>query len=271
MSNRWIGRRKPRVPSPSWAERHAPLAQIIAGYSTLVAVLVAGLGFWYTVIPLYQKAAVDEQLAKREAELRQVELRLVQAKRETYELFRAGVVERLAIRASFDCGVGRLRQPEEAGPDKRRTGLDLLMDPLEPCLSNAVNSLEKVNELTPEDLGALTESVRSLGMELDRKRLELVEQLEDLPRKARSDPTVIAPYTPSVGRSMAEIDRIAREASALLGVDILAKSREARVSSDVERTRYKLASEFVGNSAIEIQRALRSTSWPAQNSSSGPK
>jgi hypothetical protein len=56
--------------------------------AALAAVVVAGLGYWYTVIPLYQKAAVDEQLAKRETELKQLDLDLARTRREAYELVR---------------------------------------------------------------------------------------------------------------------------------------------------------------------------------------
>ena len=271
MSNRWIRRHKLRVPPSSWAERHAPLAQIIAGYSTVVAIVVAALGFWYTVIPLHQKAAVDEQLAKRETELRQVELRLAQAKREAYELLRAGVVERLALRASFDCGVGRFGQRDEETSGKRRAGLDLLSEPIESCLMNAIGSAPKVSELNPEDLRSLTDATRMVGQGLDRKRVDLIKQLDELLGKARVDPSLIAPYSPSVGRSMAEMERVMREASALLGVDIIAKNREARFLSDVERTKYRLASEFLGECAMQIQRGFRSTPWPIASPSVAQK
>ena len=45
-----------------------------------MALALAGL--FYTVIPLYQKAAVDEQLARREMELKAVEASLAEGKAE---------------------------------------------------------------------------------------------------------------------------------------------------------------------------------------------
>lgn len=66
-------------------------------------------GLFYTVIPLYQKAAVDEQLARREADLKVVEAALAEVKAETYRLravydFRPQVLQcnPLAGRASTD-------------------------------------------------------------------------------------------------------------------------------------------------------------------------
>ena len=56
-------------------------------------------GLFYTVIPLYQKAAVDEQLARREAELKGVEAALAEVQAETYRLRRDNYM-RVATRAA---------------------------------------------------------------------------------------------------------------------------------------------------------------------------
>jgi hypothetical protein len=131
------------VPNQSWAERHAPLAQVIGAYSTLAAVIIAGIGYWYTVIPLYQKAAVDEQLAKREAELKKLDTDLAKARRAAYELERGGLLEQTAIRASYDCAA--------FWKQGRSTPMDRMNQSLSPCITKASESIVSTKRLTEED------------------------------------------------------------------------------------------------------------------------
>ena len=187
----------PLPPKISWAERHAPLATIIAAYSTLAAVLIAGVGYYFTVIPLYQKAAVDEQLAKREAELRSVDERLVLARQQAYELGRARLMDSFALRASWDCGIGPGQTPlqmNEAGIPKlndRGTFEERLAPSIAECLSGFTQQAENSKRLTDADLQKLREATTKLGAELDQNRLKVLERIREIPGRARLDERVL--------------------------------------------------------------------------------
>jgi hypothetical protein len=85
-----IGRLRARqarqLPSPPHEVTQAPthtrtdlVLQRLANASQLALVLLAIFGYFYTVLPVYQKSLLDEDIAKRTLELRVMESRIAQA------------------------------------------------------------------------------------------------------------------------------------------------------------------------------------------------
>ena len=253
-------------PQKSWAERHAPLATIIAGYSTLAAVVIAGVGYYFTVIPLYQKAAVDEQLAKRETELKSLDERLVLARKQAYELARARLLDQLALGASWDCGLGqgrmflRTNDKDSRPEDDRRTTEERLSVPIADCLNGFTDRAAKSKTLTDADLAKLKEATIKLGAELDRKRLDVLEKVKEIPQKARLDARVLDAST---------IDRRGQEmterAAPYLAAEQLAQIKERWFLSHVGSVQRGIAAKHWTEAGRSIGDHYRSGVWPRLN------
>jgi hypothetical protein len=243
-----------KVPSPatrSWAERHAPLAQVVAAYSTLSAVIIAGLGYWFTVIPLYQKAAVDEQLAKREAELKRLDLDLADTRREVYELVRSGLLEQTAFRASYDCAA--------FWREGKDTPVDRLSLPLTPCLMKASESVVATKRLSNEDGQTLILATNKLAADLEKRRLAVVKRINSVPSKAVNDPTVLAPDGPFT-KSLQEF--LARAEPNLSAEDRIGR-QQRQFEERIRHTQLLIASEFGVEASAAIVKFYRTGIWPA--------
>jgi hypothetical protein len=223
----------------------------VAAYSTLAAVVVAGLGYWYTVIPLYQKAAVDEQLAKRETELKQLDLDLVRTRREAYELVRASLLEQTALRASYDCAA--------YWREANGTPIDQISRSLAPCLAKASESIVATKRLNEEDSQTLTRATLEFSKTLEQRRLTTLERIKSVPTKAASDPTVLAPEGPYA----AKVQEFLAKADPYLRPEDRATREQKRHENRVSHTQFVVASDFGVEASTAIVKFYRSGIWPA--------
>ena len=246
--------RPPKVPHPepkSWAERHAPLAQVVAAYSTLAAVIIAGLGYWFTVIPLYQKAAVDEQLARREAELKQLDVELANARREAYELVRSGLLQQTALRASYDCAA--------FWREDKDTAIDHISRSLTPCLIKASASIVATKRLSNEDGQMLMLATNELAADWEKLRLSLLDKMSTVPSRAANDPTVLAPDGPYTKR----VQEFLAKAEPYLSAEDRIGRRQRQFEERVRRTQLLMASDFGVEASVAISKFYRTGIWPA--------
>ena len=269
---RRLNRPAPAVPTvaqsapKSWAERNAPIATIVAAYSTLVAVIIAGLGYYFTVIPLYQKAAVDEQLAKREAELKQLDERLIVARTQAYELARARLLDGLAIGASWDCASGRARIPmrkvdNKLVPDEdKRTLTDRMAPSVTDCLNGFTERAAKSKKLTDADLQKLRVATNKLGAELDQKRLDAIERVNEIPAKALLDERVLDESTLDT-----RLQEIAERAAPYLTPEQRARSKKQWFLSRVQSVQRGIASKHWTQASEAIRNLYWSDVWPRIN------
>lgn len=242
----------------SWAEQHAPLAQVIGAYSTLVAVIVAGLGYWYTVVPLYQKAAVDEQLAQREAELKKLDQELAIARRQAYELVRGSLMEQAALRASSTCTF-YIKQVDA-------TPLDHIARELTPCLLSASESIVASQRLSEEDGRHLLQKTKELGANLDQRRMVVVEKIASVISMEHSELAKVVPESALEGALLAHSEEarkfLAKIEPFLSPEDRLERQRR-RNEDDIHLARTRLANEFGGEAYRDVVRFYRSDVWPA--------
>ena len=75
--------------------------------SQIGLLIVAAIGYFYTVVPLYQKALLDEEIARKEIELASVKATL----EENYAQLRKGIVRSYISFSGAKC-TGILRRPE---------------------------------------------------------------------------------------------------------------------------------------------------------------
>lgn len=237
-----------------WLTRFSYVAQI-------AGVALALFGLFYTVIPLYQKAAVDEQLARREAELKEVESRLVAARQEAYESRRERRMLGLLF-ASDDCAELRKAIGQAALEDSKERRREIILNfevDIRACLLGKIAELRNEKILTEEDIAVLENNARGLGQELMRERADLAVRISDLPKTARKDASLLAPRGDMVRRADDFIDR----ADALLPPHLRRDRTEERLISQIEWTQEQMAQEFRLSASKRIRQHLVPKEWRA--------
>lgn len=247
---------RPSAAGPSswdiWLSRGASVAQIVG-----IGLALAGL--FYTVIPLYQKAAVDEQLARREAELKVVEAALAEAKSETYRLRRDNymrVATRSAAEECSDVRRGFMPIPpdlKESDQEYRRR-LDVgVVD----CINRYLARANVVKELNHADLATWRAWATPIAVELDEERQTARETIAALPKKAAADPSVLEP----VGDILRRADEFLLRYDAFRTPEQRQKDIRQRFNHRVETTQTRIAADYHQRVSVRLQRELEPKLW----------
>jgi len=170
-----IGRRAPVTTSNAridvWISRLASISQS-------VLVVLTAAGFYFTVLPLYQKAALEEAIAKKESELKELTAALDKA----YSRTRFGALKGFVFSAGVECSglmlparnlhlIGEIDPPDRK-PYAQET---LEIDPKK-CLLNRFERSKALKEIRAQDRIILGEAVTKVTQELDQKRLLFIKQ-----------------------------------------------------------------------------------------------
>jgi hypothetical protein len=229
-----------------WLSRGSSIAQIFG-----VGIALAGI--FYTVIPLYQKAAVDEQLARRESELKDVEEKLVNARAEAYRLRRVQFMLPISLQTADDCtGIRRsIMQPAllaEKDDNKRAITLDV---DIEECVAKHLESALKRNVLSGTDGKKLYDYVLPIAKNLELKRRTVAAFILNLPVAAAKDPSLLGPEGYFTGRFFEHFgDRLSSP-----------ELEKKRFESRVRLTQQKKAADFSLEAATKLRQAMSPTKW----------
>jgi hypothetical protein len=166
-----------------WLNRISQITQL-----GLFILAIAGL--YYTVIPLYQKAVVDEELAKKEVQLKELDAKI----NEMYASARKIAVAQVIYAAGADCS-GLLTPPQpmplmeslvtgkpykaippEEMPPKFE---DVVMGtPIKDCMEKQASKHQAASILRPEDRAILEGRMMELGAALDAERLKMAPRFK---------------------------------------------------------------------------------------------
>lgn len=171
---RWIARRA-NLPEEDkridlWVSRLGNISQF-----GLLAITIAGL--YFTVIPLYQKALLEEAIAKKEVELKEVSTTL----EESYRRVRESAVNNFAFGVGASCS-GMMLPPRNSDligihiPNRKPYAQEILEIDPQKCLVEASARYPVLRSLRVEDMATLQESIASLAREFDKKRYELADK-----------------------------------------------------------------------------------------------
>jgi hypothetical protein len=153
------------------AEAVLPLASHVA--QVLTVALTAG-GLFFTVIPLYQKAAVDEQVAKQQFKLEQLEQR-VEA---SYQKIRSDMVRRYVFNAGIQC-TGLMTPPSPIGANGAApdfTEQALAVD-VPQCMRDELAKVAELHDMRPEDRTTFAAAVTRTSSAVDVARLAAQAQV----------------------------------------------------------------------------------------------
>lgn len=169
-----------------WLNRLSHLSQI--------GLLITALfGYIYTVLPVYQKSLLDEQIAQKELELRQLQIKLDKA----YILNRTDAIKKLYMSTTFKCnGLNMLpknsaeyyKNPKSL---RERYGQILQVEPQQ-CLIGTFQKARYLQDtLKAEDYQMLSLEIGNIAESLNKARIDAKDRFNELPAKALLNPQIL--------------------------------------------------------------------------------
>ncbi|MBC7755841.1 MAG: hypothetical protein H7Z20_04195 [Bdellovibrio sp.] len=167
-------------------------------FSQIGLLVVAVFGYVYTVLPVYQKSLLDEQIAHKEIELTAMQSKLDRM----YEINRSDVIKRFVFMSNRKCGRADLlpKNGAEIFNEKRisqsikqKLGQYFDVD-MNECLVDTLSKSKNLKEsLKPEDFNLLLSHVETTSIKLNTLKLELQGKFDTFQEKATSNPEILAP------------------------------------------------------------------------------
>ena len=228
---------------------------------------------YFTVIPLYKTAALEEQIAKREkelgdkeAELKKVTFALETANENAYKRTRANFVWNFNLRAGPAC-TGLFRRPREPTPlgSMPPPEAPLLDINLVQCLGEELQKLNPNETLRPADARELQNEVEKLGKSLEMARSAAFVAMKKWETASNEALLEFAPK----GEYLRQYDQwragIKKQHPELFS----SNERDERVSA-IRRAKEKIARDFESDARMQIGQ-LRDKSWPILAAASAAK
>lgn len=246
-----------RASLDTWLIRGSHIAQVGLFALTLWAL-------FYTVIPLYKTAALEEQIARREAELKDMEQNLARtvtalkdATEKAYHRSRADILWNLDFQAGPRCS-GLLRPVEQLasfGGNSREE--PVLLDNVGACLKGVLDKLEPESVLRHADLLALHATVDQTIVTLEERRSDAQAAITQMETKSVEELYTFAPKGPFV-RRMDEWFATVGQAYPEIGK----RATQDEHTYAVRHAQAKIVRDFENQVRVEI-RKLRNVVWPA--------
>lgn len=156
----------------------------VSQVSQLLLVCFAIFGYFYTVRPMYQNASLQESIAKKEAELKTLQIKID----DLYTNYRSELVRKFAIGVTYNCSPVTsfiMQPPRQEG--ERRKSFDVEVRELkvlagkEPydCLKKSAESNEVIAGLRDSDKHKLMNIIESLRPELLSMHEKLMLDITD--------------------------------------------------------------------------------------------
>jgi hypothetical protein len=203
-------------------------------------------GFYFTVLPLYQKAVLEEAIARKEIELKASEKLL----KESYAKIRSFTISSFVFSAGAECSGLMIPAGELDSPRTTTHAEDILSIDAAKCLSNELRESESLRQLREPDLKALSSRVEEISIELTSMRKKALQVQREIPSRARKDPSILEP-----------IGRLRERALSLLAIyQDKASVESKRLEYAIEETQSVAASQYA-QKVRELISTLRAIEW----------
>lgn len=167
--------------------------------SQMGLLIVAVIGYFYTVVPLYQKSLLDEQIAQKELELKSQQ----KALKETYIKLRRDTLRFFLFHNGAACS-GLLRKPESL-IRKNLNFSDYVLNrraiyDLRPatCLAKNFENATRIKEnLQKKDIDFFNDQIKLFGKDFEALRITSLNEFDTYLDKVKSNPEVLEPLDPN--------------------------------------------------------------------------
>lgn len=247
-----------------WLARGSNIAQV-----GILAITVAAL--FYTVIPLYKTAALEEQIARREAELAAAEKKLARldlalkaANDKAYVRERSDYFTALYRNVDVACTDWRQRMERRPSRSKdgRREESQRLAIPVTECMAKADQATDGKTKLRDADRQLFEEWFKQATVQLEQKRADALKLIDNMATKSDAEVSEIAERG-----DFAAIDGLYEALSASYPQYKEAAKREKR-ERQVNRAQLQTEGEFE-RSVSQLMRELQKLAWPEPEKSRG--
>lgn len=240
-----------------WLARGSNIAQV-----GILAITVATL--FYTVIPLYKTAALEEQIARREAELAVAEKRLAtlnlalrDANDNAYVRERSDYISALYRNVDVMCTGWRQRMERRTSrsQDGRREESQRLAIPTTECMAKADQATDGKTKLRDADRKLFEEWFQQAIVQLEQRRADALKLIDSMPTKSDAEVGEIAERG-----DFAVVDSLYETLSAVYPQYKEAAKKEAR-ERQVNRAQLQVEGEFE-RGVPQMMRELQKLAWP---------
>ncbi len=141
--------------------------------------VLAFIGYFFTVIPLYEKALLDEAIAEKELRLRELD----RQSKDTYKIVRQLIVREYLYLAGPECS-GLMDNSATISMVTGRSWSsenfeDLVIErSIAQCLQKHLLQASSLRQLVPQDKAKFEGRVLAIGRRLDLRRVELLNEFE---------------------------------------------------------------------------------------------
>lgn len=213
-----------------WLQRVSGVAQILLSIVTLGTL-------YFTVVPLYQKAALEETVARLERDLKVLRV----AHDESYSRLRDLAVREFVTYAGAECS-GLLIPPPAPGARARQTeehSRDALGIEATSCLMKNLKVAKALSNLEKRDFDRFSERVLMLAKELDADRVSALKEFSDVPTRVSEVESREIPLTGLSG----EWDKVLGDIE-VRGVGVAGRA-EARHRSVIAQLQWKIIESYI--------------------------
>lgn len=234
-----------------WLQRLSHLAQC--------ALCIFTIGTIYTtVIPLYQKTLLDEAIARKEIELKNITTLWDKA----YKRVLVSTANDFVNTAVRECG---FFPPLDRSPSAEKTSMfsgNVFETDINTCLQGNLKRIMARGELSPNDQAKFESVVNTLSSNLRKIELEAISQFRNVIVIAEKSPEKLP--TPKLGTFEQEAENNLKKWNASLerlGIHQLAEVKRRReIDSAVRHEQNRIAREY-SDDAIKKLVALREFNW----------
>jgi hypothetical protein len=177
-----------------WLDMWLPRVSHFAQFG-LFAITIWSL--YFTVLPLYQKAVLEEAIARKGIELAASEKSLEQS----YSRVRAFAVREFVFSTGAYCSGLMLPPPVLVAPDEKTSpgpsaAEKILKTDAGACIIEEFQKAQSLKELRPADIQTLSSHVERIAIDLKVKQEMAWKDFESIPQKAKANPSILKPVGP---------------------------------------------------------------------------
>ena len=154
--------------------------------ATVLGVAVAVFGYFYTVRPIYQKALLDEAIAKKELEIKEANNALTVSYARLKGHAIANLVQNSSMCQTYTMTI-MFGKDHIMSRSKERDLEKYLSRSVSACLTQAVAKTPDLATLQAGDHDALMREIDRIGLKLDSERLVAIEEAKNLRARALKD------------------------------------------------------------------------------------
>lgn len=163
---------------------------------------------YFTVLPLYQKAVLEEAIARKEVQLAASE----KALKDSYARLRSFAIREFVFGTGAKCSSLIFPQKAFRALDEKQSSVPSEAEEIfninaGTCLKEEFQKAKSLKELRSSDLQVLASHIDRITANIAAKRESALREYRDIPQRAIADPSILKPLGPFSERMLALLSK----------------------------------------------------------------